>query len=409
MTGVTIDHMVSLVVLIAVLMVSMGAFGQIIGAAVTYQQNHEVSMKAAELANALLLSPGSPDSWGRSDGLPLAFGLQDSDSGGYSLDAFALSRLSSRLPLVYYGKTGLWYSNNSLGGGTLLVPMAKAVNYTTTARLLGVEGSYAFRLTVAPTLNVSLSELNLNPLTVKVEVRGLTGVVSDATLNYFAYQVVPQVGQAPSIQTISGTSRTDLAGSATLEFSSVDGSRYAYSVVIHARVGGLSGVGYRYRDIIANNKIVPLVEDFENRSVLLAHSWDLGNFPSPVEVLYFNATFLSLAQDFWLSEIRMADSGGFVRTGQVNYGVGFDHVRVQIPTQNAGILIVAYSSGDYSGIVTMPWGISVLGFSAIFGGDTSQADWVAVELRQVSISKISYQAKVAVWKTSGYQPARYTP
>jgi hypothetical protein len=409
MTGGTIDHMVSLVVLITVLTVSMGAFGQIIGAAVTYQQNHEVSMKAAELANALLLSPGDPSWWGRHDSLPMAFGLQDSDTGGYSLDAFSLSRLSSRLPLIYYGKTGLWYSNNSLGEHALLAPVAKAVNYTTMAKLLGVEGSYGLRLTVTPTLNVSLSELNLNPLTLKVEVKGLSGVIGDAALNYFVCQAVPQVGQVPSIQTVSGTSRTDLTGSATLEFSSVDGSRSAYFVVIYARAGGLSGVGCKSRDIIADNKIVPLIESFENRSVLLAHSWDLRSFPPPVEVLDFNATFLSLAQDFRLSEIEMVDSGGFVRAGQVNYGAGYDHVRVQIPTQNAGILIVAYNSGDSSGIVTMPWGISVLGFSTIFGGDPSQADWVAVELRQVSISMISYQAKVAVWRTSGYQPERYTP
>jgi hypothetical protein len=409
MTGTTIDHMISLVVLITVLTVSMGAFGQIIGAAITYQQNHEISMKAAELVNAMLLSPGDPAWWGLSDSLPLAFGLQDSDAGGYSLDAFSLSRLSSRLPLVYYGKTGLWYSNNSFGEHALLVPVANAVNYTTTARLLGVEGSYAFRLAVAPTLNVSLFELNLNPLTLNVEVRGLTSAISDADLNYFGYQVVPQVGGVPSIQTVSGTGRTDLAGSTTLEFPSFDGSRYAYCVVVYARVGGLSGVGYRCRDTIADNKIIPLIESFENRSVLLAHSWGLRSFPPPVEVLSFNATFVSLSQDFRLSQIEMADSGGFVRTGQVNYGEGYDHVRVQIPSENAGILIVAYSSGDYSGIVTMPWGISVLGFPAVFGGDSSQADWVAVELRQVSIGMISYQAKVSVWKTSGYQPERYTP
>jgi hypothetical protein len=409
MTGTTIDHMVSLVVLITVLIVSMGAFGQIITAAVTYQQNHEISMKAAELTNTLLLSSGDPNSWGRSDNLPLAFGLQDSDVGGYSLEAFALSRLSSRMPLVYYGKTGLWYSNNSLGEQSLLVPVANTVNYTAMARLLGVEGSYGFKLTVTPTLNVSLSELNLNPLTLKVEVKAPTGMIGDAALSYFVCQAVPQAGQVPSIRTISGANRTDLEGSATLEFSSVDGSRDAYSVVVYARAGGLSGVGYTCRNSLGDNKIVPLIESFENRSILLAHNWDLRSFPPPVEVLYFNATFLILAQDFRLSEIRMTDSGGFAREGQVNYGEGYSHVRVQIPSRNAGILIVAYSSGDYSGIALMPWGISVLGFSTVFGGDASQADWVAIEPRQVSISMISYQAKVAVWKTSGYQPGRYTP
>jgi hypothetical protein len=313
------------------------------------------------------------------------------------------------MPLVYYGKTGLWYSNNSLGEQSLLVPVANTVNYTAMARLLGVEGSYGFKLTVTPTLNVSLSELNLNPLTLKVEVKAPTGMIGDAALSYFVCQAVPQAGQVPSIRTISGANRTDLEGSATLEFSSVDGSRDAYSVVVYARAGGLSGVGYTCRNSLGDNKIVPLIESFENRSILLAHNWDLRSFPPPVEVLYFNATFLILAQDFRLSEIRMTDSGGFAREGQVNYGEGYSHVRVQIPSRNAGILIVAYSSGDYSGIALMPWGISVLGFSTVFGGDASQADWVAIEPRQVSISMISYQAKVAVWKTSGYQPGRYTP
>jgi hypothetical protein len=408
MTGVTIDHMVSLSVLIVVFMVSMTAFGQIIGSAITYQQNHEVSMKAAELANTLLLSPGDPIYWGQSNSIPLTFGLQDSDTGGYSLDAFSLSRLSSTQSLVYYNKTGLWYSNNSRGEGALLVPLNNAVNYTTMAKLLGVDGSYAFRLTVTPTLNVAISELNLNPLSLKAEVSGLAGGSKGATLDYFLYYAIPRIGQSPLIQTLSGTRQTDPAGSATLEFSSVDGSYYAYSVVIYAHVGGLSGVGYQNHDTITNNKIVPFIEDFENRVVLLAHSWDVQNFPPPVMALYFNATFLSLTHDFRLCEIQMVDSGGFVRAGVINYGVDYEHVRLQIPARNVGILIVAYNSGDSSGIVAMPWGISTLGFSATFGGEPFQADWVAVETRQVSINRISYQAKVAVWRTTR-EYTRFTP
>lgn len=253
MTGITIDHMVSFSIIIVVFMVSMTAFGQIIGAAVTYQQNHEVSMKAADLANTLLLNPGDPTYWGQSKSIPLAFGLQDSDTGGYSLNAFSLSRLSSSHSLVYYNKTGLWYSNNSYGGGALLVPSTNAVNYTTAAKLLGVEGSYAFQLTVTSTLKVSLFELNQNPLSMKVEVGGVAGGMGGATLNYFLYYAIPRVGQSPLIKTLSGTAQTDATGSATLEFSTFDGSYHAYSVVVYARVGGLSGVGFRTHDTITNN------------------------------------------------------------------------------------------------------------------------------------------------------------
>jgi len=408
LTGVTIDHMISLVVLITVLMVSMAAFGQLTNTAIMYQRNHQVSMKAAEIANTLLLSPGDPVGWGQSNDIPFAFGLQDAERAGYSLDAFSLSRLSYAQPLVYYSKTGLWYSNNSLtgGAGALLVPVTEAVNYTTAARLLGVEDSYAFRLTITPTLNVSLMELNLNPLRIRVDVRGLRGAVSDVTFSYFLYHAVPGAGQYPSFQALSGISRTDTTGSVTLEFPSVDGSQFAYSIIVYARVGGLSGVGYRCRDSIGDNKIIPFVEDFQSRVVLFAHSWDVHNFGPPVAALHFNATFFSLTQDFQLREIQMPDSGGFVRSGLVNYGEAYEYVRAQIPTQSAGILVVAYRWGNSFGIVMMPWGIGVLGFSAMYGGDPSSADWVAVELRQVTINRVSYQAKVAVWKTS-YQTVRY--
>ena len=411
MAGVTIDHMIAFVLLIAVLMASMGAYSQIISSAVAYQQNHKVAMKAAELANALLLSTGDPKDWGQGNSTPSALGLQDPETGGYSLSAFSLARLSSATQaLVYYSKTGLWYSNNSLGGGgTLFVPVTNAVNYTTATKLLGVNGSYAFRLTVTPTLNVSISEVNLNPLRLKVDVRGPGLTVRDATLNYFLYRAVPQGGQYPSFQSFSGTSQTDSTGSATLIFPSVDGSQYAYSVMVYARLGGLTGVGYRTRESIGNNKIMPFVEDFKNRVVLIAHSWDVHNFPPPVAALHFNTTFLSLTQNFELREIQMVNSSGFLKSGKVNYGEGYPYARVQIPTQSAGILVVAYRWGNDFGMVMMPWGISALGFSITFGGDPSSADWVATELRQVTVNRVSYQVKLAVWNTKGYQPWRYNP
>jgi hypothetical protein len=407
MTGISIDHMISLAAFIAVLMVSMSAFAQVMSVAVIYQRNHQVSMKAAELANTLLLSPGNPIDWAHSNSTLLAFGLQDMETRGYSLDALSLSRLTSTQPLVYFPKTGLWYSNNSLGGGgTLLVPLTSALNYTTAAKLLGVEESYAFRLAVTPTLSVSLSELDLNPLTIKAEVRGLNGAVGNATLNYLLCVAAPGIDEYPSLQTLSGTSQTDPTGIATLEFSSVDCSAFAYSVIIYARISGLAGVGYRCRDSIVNNRIIPFVEDFNDRTVLLAHSWDVHNFPPPVTALYFNATFLSLSHDFQLNEVQLVNSSEFARSGLVNYGTNYTQIRAQIPTQSAGILLVAYRSGSGYGIAAMPWGIGVLGFPVAYGGDPSSSDWVAVELRQVAINRVSYQATVAVWRTSGYNLRR---
>jgi hypothetical protein len=401
MTGVTIDHMVSLAVLITVLTVSIIAYSQIIGSAVTYQQNQQVGMKAAELINTISLNPGSPNGWGQVDSAPSAFGLQDSDTGGYSLSPFSLERLSSSQVPVYYSKTGLWYSNNSLGGGgSLYVPLHNVVNYTTSANLLGVNGYYGFRLTIMPTLNVSISEVYLNPLKLNVAVIGPSLAVPGATLNYFLYYAIPH-SQYPSIQAFPGTAQTNSTGLATLQFSSVDGSKYAYSIIVYARLSGLSGVGYRSRGTSGNNNIIPFVRGFQNGTVLLAHSWDVHSFPSPA-ALYFNATFLSLTSDFQLRQIPLAVSTGFVKNGS--------NFPVQIPTQGPGILFVVYQKSQTEcGVVMMPWGISPLGFSLIFGGNPSNADWVATELRQITVSKVSYQARLAVWSTKGYQSTRYNP
>lgn len=411
MAGVTIDHLVALTLLLSVLMLSIGAYSQIIGAAVIQQQNHHIAMKAYDLANTILLSPGYPLGWGQGNSTPSAFGLQDPDVGGYSVSPFSLQRLvSSSQAQVYYPKTGQWYSNNSLGGGgSLLVPIINAVNYTTAAKLLGVNGSYGFQLTVMETLNVSISEVTLNPLRLRVFVRGPGLILSGATLKYFLYHAVPQGGQYPSIETFSGTTQTDSTGSAVLEFLSVDGSQNAYSAVVYASLGGLSGVGYRSRETSGNNKVIPFIEDFENRIVLLAHSYDVHSYGPPVAALHFNATFFLLTQNFGLREIQLTESAGLVRSGKLNYGEGYPYFRLQIPTEGEGILVVAYRWGNNYGMVMMPWGVSALGFSITFGGNPSSADWVATEIRQVTVNGIAYQVKLAVWSTKGQQIWRYKP
>jgi len=408
MTGVTIDHLVALTLLLTVLIISIGAYSQIIGAAIIQQQNHHVAMKASDLANSVSLSPGYPFDWGKGNTTPSAFGLQDPDVGGYSLSPFSLQKLLSSQAQVYYYKTGLWYSNNSLGGGgTLLVPVGNAVNYTTAAKMLGVNGTYGFQLIITPTLNVSISELNLNPLMLKVYVRGPGLALSGATLKYFLYYAVQSGGQYPSIQVFSGTNQTDSTGSAVLTFPSVDGSQNAYSIVVYANLGGLTGVGYRSRQTLTTNQIIPFIEDYENRIVLLAHSWDVRQFPPPVAALHFNATFFVMAQNFELRQIQLVNSSGLLNSGLVNYGEGKPYVRTQIPTEGEGILVVAYRWGNKYGIVMMPWGVSALGFPITFGGDPSSADWVATEIRQVTINGIAYQMKLAVWNIKGRQIWRY--
>lgn len=402
MTGVTIDHLASLVVLVSVLLGSIVAYSQIMGAAVTYQQNHQVAMKTAELANTLL-SPGYPNNWGQSNSAPLAFGLQDPEAGGYSLSPFSLQRLLSSQNQVYYSKTKMWYSNSSLGrGGSLLVPVNNAVNYTTAAKLLGVNGTYGFRLTIMPTLNVSISEERLNPLRLKVGVRGPGLALSGAPLNYFLYHAILNPhADSPLIEVLPpGTSQTNSTGSAYLDFP-IDGSQFAYSIIVYAHLSGLVGIGYYSHITMTQNKyIVPLIQNFEQGKVLLAHNWDINPPGVDDATLYYNATFLVLSETLELTQLQITNS-----SGTVNYGA---YQQVQIPANaTTGILLAAYRKENEYGIAMMPWGVSALGFSTVFGGDPSGTDWVATDLRQVTVSKISYQVKVAVWSTKGYQSWGY--
>ena len=405
MPSVTIDHMIALTMFLVVVLLSIGAYSQIMGAATIQQQNHHVAMKAYELANGILLNPGYPLNWGQSNSTPSAFGLQDPDQGGYSLSPFSLQRLmsSSQAP-VYYSKTGLWYSNNSLGGGgSLLTRVGGCVNYTTAAKLLGVNGSYGFQLVIKPTLNVSISEVNLYPLRLSVNVRGPGLPLSGASLNYSLFSAVPSGDPNipyPLLNVYSGTAQTNITGSALLDFASIDGSQYAYSIIVYAHLSGLVGSGYHSRTNFTNNAfIVPLIQNFETGQVLLAHNWDI-NPPSGggTAALHFDSTFLVFDRNFGLREVAIANSNG-----TVNYGQGQPYYQVQIPTSEPGILLVTYRKGNEYCITMTPWGISPLGFSITFGGDSSNADWVATELRQITVDGISYQVKLAVWNIKGRQ------
>jgi len=403
MAGATIDHMVAITVLLTALLVSMGLYNQILASAVLYERHHQVAMKAVDLINTICLSPGNPPDWGQSNRAPLGFGLQDPEAAGYTLSPYSIMRLrssSSGGQLVYYPKTGLYYNNVSLGfGGSLLMPVGECVNYTTAARLLGVNGSYGFQISIAPTLNVSVSQVPASYLILKVEVRGPGLPLSGAALKYYMHRVVGGGGNFPSTITQSGVAQTDSAGSALLNFPSIDDADDAYSFIVYAYLGGLNGVGYYSHDVLRDYPqfIVPFIGNFEQGTIIIAHSWDVHNYTqTPVPNVFYNATFLVLTEDFELRPVQIVNS-----TGQLNYGEGKPYKTTQVPASESGILFISYRWGSRFGTVMVPWGISTLGVSVTFGGDPSGYEWVATELRQVIVNEISYQVKLAAWSLKG--------
>ena len=146
--------------------------------------------------------------------------------------------------------------------------------------------------------------------------------------------------------------------------------------------------------------VIPLIQDYDQGTVIIAHSWDVngaGNPPVP-EVKY-NATFFVLTSDFQLQQVEIANS-----TGHLIYGEGNPYFTTQLPVSEVGFLLVSYKrDANRLGSVLMPWGIGTLGISTSFDGGNSPSgyDFVATELRQVTIDGISYQVKVSTWSLRG--------
>jgi hypothetical protein len=407
MAGSTIDHLVSLTVLLGAILIFISLFNQIIQTAILYQHHRYLATKCSSLLDNILLNPGYPLYWALNNSVPAGFGLQDPEFTQYRLSPFSLMRLRSATgEPVYYYKTGLYYSNITIGfGNCLLVPYTKAINYSLTTKLLGIDGSHGFQLTITPIITVAISTVQLkSPLILTVDVSGIGSPLTHAEISYCLLTVSAKGGggEYPSYTIETGTAFTDQKGSVLLNFPDVNGETDSYVLIAYAHLSGLVGMGYYEHATSDKEYIVPLIDDFEERRVLISHSYDTHYFGPPESELKYNATFVVLDEAYHLREMPLGNTTGTV--GHVNYGSGQPYGVLQIPTYDPGILVVTYKrSATKHGVVLMPWGISAMGFPVTFGDDTSDKEWVATDLRQVIVDNIAYQAKLALWSEEGYQ------
>jgi len=405
MAGATIDHLISVTVFLGAILLFISLFNQTIQTAIVYQRHRYLATKCSDLLDNMLLSPGNPLDWGKQNGTPTSFGLQDPEFTQYRLSPFSLMRLNySEGAPVYYSKTGQWYSNLTMGfGQSLLVPFTEAINYSTAAKLLGINGTYGFSLTITPIITVSISEIQPNPLKLAVNVKGAGFPLANANISYCFITVEATGGEQsyPSYTTDYGTNCTDEQGASVLSFPGFDGTQESYVLIAYAHMSGLVGVGYHEYLRYYENYVVPFISDFATRTVLIAHSWDVHGGDSPAEISY-NATFVLLTEDFTLREVPLDNSTG--RVGKINYGEGKPYMGITIPTYNPGLLVITYrKSAQESGVVLMPWGISSMGFPVSFGGNSFEMEWVTTDTRQVLVNGIAYQAMLALWSLEGYQ------
>jgi hypothetical protein len=132
-----------------------------------------------------------------------------------------------------------------------------------------------------------------------------------------------------------------------------------------------------------------------SQTVVLAHNYDLNYSGQQGSTLKYNATFVILKEDYTLSELSL---GGDTANTTIS-GPGNPCHSVPLPTCTTGILIVTYQQegSTQGGVVMMPWGISSLAFPVTFGGNPQGQNWVATDIRQVTIGGIAYQAKLELW------------
>jgi hypothetical protein len=406
MAGATIDHLVSLIVMLGAILLFISLFNQTIQTAIMYQRHRYLATECSDLLDNMLLNPGSPlDSeyttfWGRSNSTPTSFGLQDPEFTQYELSPFSLMRLNYSLGKpIPYSKTGMSYSNNTVGGASLLVPFNELVNYSTVAGLLGINGTYGLSLTITPIVTVNISLVQPNPLILAVTVTGNGYPLANATVSYCLVNVTGQT-QIPSYTINSGTNTTNSQGQAFLPLG-FDGTQASYAMIVSARLSGLVGAGHYIHSLYGSDYVVPFIADFNNGSVLLAHSGDVYGGTNQTTIGY-NATFVLLTQDFTLGEMPLGNVAGNITSGS-----GQPYSNVTIPANNTGIpgvLAITYEENQTnSGIVLMPWGVSSMSFPVVFGGNPLTNEWVATDTRQVVIGGVSYQAKLALWSLQGYQ------
>jgi len=290
-------------------------------------------------------------------------------------------------------------------GSYLLSPLAESLSYSTVSKLLGINGTYGFQLTLSPTLTFDFQKISdYSPLTIQVRVDGTGYPLANAPLSYSLIVVNQGTNDYPSYTVVNNISVTDEAGLAQLVFPQISTESQSYALITYSNLNGLKGMGYYINNPADFSKtVIPLTNSFQNRTILLAHSDSVGqpSQPSGYSKLSYNASFVILTENYTFRQVQLDQQNA---VGELIYGFGSepDYVSITVPNNN-GILIVTYKSTlGQCGVVLMPWGLGSLAIPLKFGGNPMGQEWVTTDIRQVTIDGIAYQAQLSLWNLQGY-------
>ena len=398
MSGVSVDHVVSILVLLAAIVLFIGLFDQTLSVAVNYQRNTTTAKECDELLDEILLTPSPPIS-----GTPAWFGLQGSTLQTYNLDPFLLMRFDSSVgtPLNYQ-KSGQTYSEIETNPNNyLLYPYNDMINYSTALSLLGLKGTYEFQLSFTPTLNVSATVISTNPLSLSVSARGTSFPLAYAQVNYLLLPI-SLTNNCPKFETpeIGATQTNQLGTTPSITFSNFyPNPNLTFAFVAFAYLDGITGIGYYVNPPVGSQSIVPLLDPLSTLNVTLANSNDIPKTSTSADTMYYNSTFIFESQNYAFEQTSI---GGSNSAGSVTSGPGNQPASISMGDYTPGILVVAYKDAGDSGVAMVPWGFSSLGFSLTFGQYPINQSWIATDLRQVEINGVSYQATLEVCSTQSF-------
>jgi hypothetical protein len=398
MASGAIDHMVSLIIFIAAITIFIGLFSQNMQTGLAYERHNALSTKTSDILDNMLLNPGIPAEWGQSDGGIVGFGLQDPAYANYKLSSFSCMRLASTQSPVYYPRTNSYYSNVSAGfGGYLLAPTDKCVNYSAVSKILGVNGTYGFQLSLKPTIEVSIQKTSDTPLRLLVNVDGASYPLANAVISYSLILVNQNANPYPTYTICKGESTTDTTGLTQLSFPQVTSQTQSYALIVYSYLDGLRGIGYYVHDSPnLQGTVVPIVDSLQSNRVLLVHSDTIGEQSLGYSQLSYNASFYLLADDYTLRQVVLdtqTSSGHLISGG----GAGQDSTALSVPSNDGLLLVTFKDDSSHYGVALMPWGLGALAFPLTFGGNPAGQSWVTTDIRQVTIGGIAYQAQLSLW------------
>ena len=89
MASAAVDHMISLTIFLAAILIFIGIFSQTMQTGIAYELHSALSAKTSDLLDTILLNPGLPVNWSQRDDAIIGFGLQNPDFSQYKLSSLS--------------------------------------------------------------------------------------------------------------------------------------------------------------------------------------------------------------------------------------------------------------------------------------------------------------------------------